>query len=154
MNRHLKRKQQALSKRGGSGVPKAAVLETMGAIQDFAETVEKLKPYLSAIQSMAAQIDDCVSVIRDVELRNSELKAELVLQREVTLRLIERTAGLSAVLGDIRLLEAQIQDEILKESTPDGTPTESTEPATEQEGPGPGAEVGLASASPEGDPES
>ena len=146
MNRHQKRKQQALIKKA----PQAAVLDTMGAIQDFAETVDKLKPYLAVIRQMAEKIDDCISVIRDVELRNDSLKAELALQREVTLRMFFSSTECGRSLEEFRLLERQIQDEILKESTPDGTPTEPTESSSEQEDPGPGAEVGLADPPQEG----
>lgn len=145
MNRHQKRKQQALVRK----VPQSTVLDTMGAIQDFAETVEKLKPYLAAIRQMAEKIDECVSVIRDVELRNDELRAELALQREVTLRLFFRATECGMSMDQFRLLERQVLDEILADSaraaaekeSSDGTPTEPEEPAVEPEDPGAGTEV-------------
>lgn len=102
--------------------------------------VENLKPYLTVIKHMAQRIDDTVSVLRDVELRNSSLTAELSLQREVSLRLLQRVAGITAVihLDTIRALETQIQDEILKESH--GQTTEP-EPSVPEEDPGPGTQV-------------
>lgn len=135
MNRHQKRAQNASIKK----MP-AAAQQTLGALEEFSQVVENLKPYLVAIKHMAQRIDDTVSVLKDVELRNASLKAELALQREVNLRLMHQLVGIPiASLKVIRDLESQIQDEILKEAQ-NGQTTEPAEPSPEED-PGPGAQV-------------
>jgi hypothetical protein len=135
MNRHQKRAQNASIKK----MP-AAAQQTLGALEEFSQVVENLKPYLVAIKHMAQRIDDTVSVLKDVELRNASLKAELALQREVTLRLVYSMKSFQVInMENVRLLESQIQDEILKEAQ-NGQTTEPAEPSPEED-PGPGAQV-------------
>jgi hypothetical protein len=109
----MKRAQAASDKKLPSHVAK-----TMAALHEFSDVADRLRPYLAEIEKLASKVDDTISVLRQVEIENSALKAELALQREVTMRLIHGFIGLPvASMESIRLLESQIQDQILKEST-------------------------------------
>lgn len=82
MNRHMRRAA-------------ARDLEPRDWIREFASIAEKLNPYLAQLGELQTQLGGVEQLLREAQEENSALRAALLEQRAVYLRLFARGMGVS-----------------------------------------------------------
>jgi hypothetical protein len=131
MNRHTRR-AQATAPAGSMPAEIAKALATINSLQEFASVAEKLKPFLANAEQLSARLDEAREALVVAQEENSALRAELLLQRQIFLRMFAQGMGLP--LTEVLSMEESIQGQLAIDDNPSPEPIESA-----AEAPHPGA---------------
>lgn len=133
MNRQQRRRAQA----AGVAVPKATTgldlgkaMATLGSLQEFAASVERIKPFLDTMDQLSARLEEASDALADAQRENVELRAALEQQRQVTLRLCAQ--GMGITVSEVLSMEAAILEQLSTENRSDANPSPDPDPAADQ----------------------